>query len=131
MAESQLDRAAGALSAVEKPFRFSDLPRELRNAIYPLFRGSNEPFGRQSFPHWQFHLTGPYSPVLRRLSKQFKTEYDEEIPAYLTLHMNTGSAIPKTGHFDAVERSMPRAFFLSLRHLSFQLKAPTITAWQR
>ncbi|KAI7153318.1 hypothetical protein KC349_g8447 [Hortaea werneckii] len=131
MAESQPDRAAGALSTVEKPFRFSDLPRELRNAIYPLFRGSHEPFGRQSFSYWEFHLTGPYLPVLRRLSKKFKAEYDEEIPAFLTLHMNTGSAIPKTSHFDVVERSMPRALFLSLRQLTFQLKAQTITAWQR
>merc|ERR1711939_139542 len=65
MAESPPDRAADALSAVEQPFRFFDLPRELRNAIYPQFRSSSRAtraFCRRSVRSAQFCLTGPYLP---------------------------------------------------------------------
>ncbi|KAI7331402.1 hypothetical protein KC315_g5144 [Hortaea werneckii] len=111
MAESPPDRAADALSAVEKPFRFFDLPRELRNAIYPLFGESRGAFGRRSLRYFEFFLTGPYLPKLRRLSKKFKREYDEEISAYLTLHMKTGTRNPEFNHFATVERTLPRDFF--------------------
>ncbi|KAI6865801.1 hypothetical protein KC343_g6152 [Hortaea werneckii] len=134
MAESPPDRAADALSAVEQPFRFFDLPRELRNAIYPQFRSSSRAtraFCRCSVRSAQFCLTGPYLPNLRYLSKQFKKEYDEEISAYLTLHMMTGSRIPDSNHLCIVEGTLPRDLFLSLRHLTLNLRPSSVNTWQR
>ncbi|KAI7238011.1 hypothetical protein KC330_g2877 [Hortaea werneckii] len=131
MAESTPDRAADALSAVEKPFCFFDLPRELRNAIYPLFGESRGAFCRRSLRYFEFFLTGPYLPKLRRLSKKFKRKYDEEVSAYLTLHMKTGPRNPEFNHFATVERTLPRELFLSLRHLSFHLSRSSIPSWHR
>lgn len=131
MAESRPNREAATSSTVERPFRFFDLPRELRNAIYPLFGDSRGAFCRRSLRYFEFYLTGPYLPKLRRLSKQFKREYDEEISAYLTLHMKTGSRNPNCNHFAALQNTLPREFFLSLRHLTFHLKRSSIPSWQR
>ncbi|KAI7265133.1 hypothetical protein KC345_g8579 [Hortaea werneckii] len=131
MAESPPNCEGNAPLTVEKPFRFFDLPRELRNAIYPLFGECRGAFCRRSLRSWEFFLAGPYFPKLRRLSKQFKREYDEEISAYLTLHMNTGSRNPESNHFASVQRTLPREFFLSLRHLTFRSKRSSIPSWQR
>ncbi|KAI6878924.1 hypothetical protein KC360_g8293 [Hortaea werneckii] len=131
MAASPPNCEADTPSTVEKPFRFFDLPRELRNAIYPLFGDSRGAFCRRSLRYFEFHLTGPYLPKLRRLSKQFKREYDEEISAYLTLHMETGSRNPDFNHFAAVQNTLPREIFLSLRHLTFHMKRSSIPTWQR
>ncbi|KAI7387608.1 hypothetical protein KC336_g17507 [Hortaea werneckii] len=130
MAESPPNHEADTPSTVEKPFRFFDLPRELRNAIYPLFGRSRGTFCRRSLRYFAFNLTGPYLPKLRRLSKQFKREYDEEISAYLTLHMKMGSRNPNCNHFAAVQKTLPREFFLSLRHLTLHMKRSSIPTWQ-
>ena len=84
------DIASGAVD--DRPFRFFDLPRELRNAVYRYA------INQDTLPY-DFHGAQPaallsgecYAPALL-VCRQFKNEYEEETYRYTRLTISSSDA---------------------------------------
>ncbi|KAK5111388.1 hypothetical protein LTR85_012162 [Meristemomyces frigidus] len=79
----------------EKTFRFFDLPRELRNLVYQELTASRRRRWKNNKVHeYEGHnfvgLTAFCLPESRLVSRQFKSEYDEEVfqYAHMTIHLD-------------------------------------------
>lgn len=119
--------ASGLKRQEEKPFRFTDLPRELRNAIYTELVGEyqvRDSSDQEHFeePHRYLVASAFYLPEMRLLNRQLSGEYEEEVSrhAHITLVYNLRYRPPFIGGLMGC--LPPRRLLAKVHHARVQLK---------